>query len=409
MSVSDWGRVDESGAVYVRTADGERLVGEYPDATPEEALAYFVRKFTDLEGQVTLLEARARGGAPAQDIAKAAKRLSANVEQANAVGDLASLAARLQVLHGEIEQLSEEQTAQQRAAVEEAVAHRTTIVEQAEAIAARDLACVQWNRLTAEFDALFAAWKEHQATGPRLPKKTADELWARFRQAKSKVDSARRAFYHDLDASQREAKAAKERLIERAEALEAKGADGIPAYRALLDEWKTVGRAGKRSVDDQLWARFKAAGDALYGAKAEAAAREDEEYQANLEAKLAIVAEAEQLLDVQDHHSARDRLREIQRRFEAAGRVPRAHVKTVEDRMRRVEQHVKKLADEHWKRTDPSRKERSEGFAGQLEASIEKLERELEEAKAAGDRKAIELAEQTLEAQRTWLAAVRRG
>ena len=66
-----WGRVDDEGTVYVREADGERAVGQYPDATPEEALAYFTRKFTELEGQVALLEQRVRGGAPAKDVAKA--------------------------------------------------------------------------------------------------------------------------------------------------------------------------------------------------------------------------------------------------------------------------------------------------------------------------------------------------
>ena len=39
----DWGRVDDDGTVYVRTADGERSVGQMPDATPEEALSFFVR------------------------------------------------------------------------------------------------------------------------------------------------------------------------------------------------------------------------------------------------------------------------------------------------------------------------------------------------------------------------------
>src|SRR5690606_17260675 len=60
-----WGRVDDDGTVYVREATGERAVGQYPDATPEEALAYYERKFAELEGQVSLLEQRLRGGAPA--------------------------------------------------------------------------------------------------------------------------------------------------------------------------------------------------------------------------------------------------------------------------------------------------------------------------------------------------------
>ena len=55
-----WGRVDENRTVYVREGDTERAVGEFPDGTSEEALAYFTRKFADLEGQVTLLERLSR-------------------------------------------------------------------------------------------------------------------------------------------------------------------------------------------------------------------------------------------------------------------------------------------------------------------------------------------------------------
>ena len=51
-----WGRVDETGTVFVREESGERAVGQYPDGTPEEALAYFQRKNTELAGQETLLE-----------------------------------------------------------------------------------------------------------------------------------------------------------------------------------------------------------------------------------------------------------------------------------------------------------------------------------------------------------------
>src|SRR5918998_4589972 len=50
-----WGRADEDGTVWVRTADGERKVGQYPGVSQEEALGYFVRKFEDLAAQVKLL------------------------------------------------------------------------------------------------------------------------------------------------------------------------------------------------------------------------------------------------------------------------------------------------------------------------------------------------------------------
>ncbi len=45
MTSEQWGRVDADGNVFVRTTDGERWVGQYPDGTPEEALALFTNRF----------------------------------------------------------------------------------------------------------------------------------------------------------------------------------------------------------------------------------------------------------------------------------------------------------------------------------------------------------------------------
>ncbi|MCY7326234.1 MAG: DUF349 domain-containing protein, partial [Microbacteriaceae bacterium] len=86
-----WGRVDETGTVFVREADGERAVGQYPDGTAEEALAYFERKYTELAGQVTLLEQRIKRGTAVADVAKTISTLTSTIATANAVGDLASL------------------------------------------------------------------------------------------------------------------------------------------------------------------------------------------------------------------------------------------------------------------------------------------------------------------------------
>ena len=90
-----WGRVDETGTVFVREATGERAVGQYPDGSPEEALAYFQRKFSELAGQVTLLEQRVKRGAPASDVSKAVRALAASIATANAVGNLAALQSRI--------------------------------------------------------------------------------------------------------------------------------------------------------------------------------------------------------------------------------------------------------------------------------------------------------------------------
>ena len=132
----------------------------------------------------------------------------------------------------------------------------------------------------------------------------------------------------------------KQALIERAEALAPRGADAVADYRALLDEWKLAGRAGKK-LDDALWAKFKAAGDVLFQAKAEVDAQEDEAYRANLTEKLALLDEAEKLLTVTDPKQARAALNRIQRSWDEIGRVPRDQVRPVEDRLRKVETHVR--------------------------------------------------------------------
>ncbi|HVX07148.1 DUF349 domain-containing protein [Humibacter sp.] len=409
MSTTDqhpWGRVDEAGVVYVRTADGERVVGEYPDATPEEALAYFERKYLDLAGQVGLLEQRVRRGAPASDVAKAVASLRASVANANAVGDLAALDARLAKLGGTVEELTEQQSAEAKAAVEQAVAERTAIVEQVEALASEDPAKTQWKQASARLDELFSAWQKHQHEGPRIPKNEANELWKRFRAARTTLERNRKSFFAELDSQHRDVRARKTELIERAEALAPLGAEGVPQYRALLDDWKRAGRAGKRN-DDALWARFKAAGDVLYSAKAETDAIENEEYQRNLEQKLALLEEAEPLLKATDRNQARSALLSIQTRWDAIGKVPRDQVRFIEDRLRKVEAAVRRLDEEHWERSNPEKKARSEGLASQLADAIAKLEDELESAKASGDARAIQQAQEALDARKAWLSALR--
>ena len=400
-----WGRVDDDGTVYVREADGERVVGQYPDATTAEALAYFERKYVELAGQVALLEQRVRGGAPARDVAKAIAHLKTAVTGANAVGDLASLTTRLEKLGGSVGELTEKQSADAKAAVTDAIAEREKLVAEAEVLAAQDPAKAQWKLVTTQLDALFARWQAHQQEGPRLPKTEGDELWKRFRTARTTIEGHRKAFFAELDGTHREARTRKQELAEKAEALASKGTAAIPDYRKLLDDWKSAGRAGKK-VDDALWARFKAAGDVLYAAKAEVDAQENVEFSANLEQKLALLTEAEPLLTETDRTLAKDKLLGIQRRWDAIGKIPRDAMKSVEDRMRKVETAVRKLDEDHWNKSNPEKQARSDGLASQLTAAIEKLETELALAKAAGDARKIKDAEEALAARKIWLDAL---
>lgn len=402
-----WGRVDEDGTVSVREGAEWRVVGQYPDGSAEEALAYYERKYNDLAGEVTLLEVRhRRGGASASDLRSTASTLRGKVAGAAAVGDLASLDARLEALVGQLSAATETEAAAAREAVDAAIAQRTALVEQAEALAARDPKTVQWRQAGAEMSGLFDQWQAQQQNGPRLPKSLAQQLWKRFRDARGTVDKHRREFYAELDETHKSARDAKTRLVEKAEALAPRGEDGIGAYRDLLDQWKGAGRAGKK-VDDALWARFKAAGDALYGARAERETVEAEESREKIEQKRALLVEAAAVADEQNLPAARTLLTGIQRRWDEIGRIfPRDKERALDDDLRKIEQALRAREDADWKRNNPETKARANDMTRQLTEAIEKLESELAAAQASGDKAAIAQATEALEARKTWLRAL---
>lgn len=402
-----WGRVDDDGTVSVREGDQWRVVGQYPDGTPEEALAYFERKYADLASEVTLLEVRhRRGGASASDLRSTARTIRERLDGAAAVGDLASLEARVTSLEGALFEASAEEAQAQRAAVDAAVAEREGIVTEIEAIAAKDPRSIQWKQTTADVAALFARWQEHQSTGPRLPKAVGQQLWKRFRDARAIVDKNRREFYSSLDEQHKSARDAKTRLVERAEALAPRGEDGISAYRELLDQWKSAGRAGKKA-DDALWARFKAAGDVLYGARIERENADVEASKEKIEAKRALLDEAAAVAKEKDNAKARTLLTNIQRRWDEIGRVfPRDTERGLDDQLRKVETALKSREDEDWKRNNPETKARQNDMTSQLQDAISKLEDELTAAEATKDKAAIAKAKDALEARKGWLRAL---
>lgn len=397
-----WGRVDEDRTVYVREGDSERAVGSYPDGTPEEALAYFERKFSDLAVQITLLEARIKQGTAGASAAGTVAKLQEQLVEPSAVGDIAALRTRVEKLAEKASELGAQQQEEREAARVEALAKREAIAVEAERLAAQPEASIRWKETSEELERLFTEWQTQQRTGPHLPKPQADALWKRFRAARQSFDTARRVHFSQMDANNKDVKSRKERLIASAEALASRGIEGIPAYRNLLDEWKQAGRAS-RKIDDQLWAKFKAAGDVLYQAKAEEAAITNEEYQENLVVKQTIIEEALPILEITEPTAARKQLTSIQLRWDEVGRVPREALRDLEGQLRRVESHVKGLEDDHWRKSNPETKARSEGLRGQLETSIAELEAEIGAAK---DAKSKASAEEKLATQKSWLAAL---
>ncbi len=401
-----FGRVDAQNNVYVVDGGVERKVGQYLIGTAEEGLAHYQRKFDDLESQVKLLEQRIAKKLGGAELRKTANHLLAELKEPLVVGDLESLRKRVAALDEQIGAAVAAKAEANKEVIAEALKLREEIVAKAEALANADAAKTIWKTASVQMNDLFESWQGSQKNGPKVPKADADALWKRFSAARKKFDADKRAFFAGLDAANKAAKGKRADLVSAAEGLISKGADAIGDYRKLLDTWKTLSRTPGKS-DDALWEKFKAAGDAIYAARAEVAAVENLEQTANLAAKLELLKEAQKIDPSKGLAEAKKEILAIQQRWEKIGRVPKDKVREVEDKMRAIESKVKQAEQDHWRKTDPAAQERSNSVITQLEDAITKLEADLATAKAAKNtKKADEIAE-SIKARKSWLEVVK--
>jgi hypothetical protein len=405
---STHGRVDTENNVFVIDGGTERKVGQYPGVTEAEALAYFERKFAELESNVRILEQRLKNNADPSSIATAAQKLAKELVEPAAVGNIQELRNRVAAVTPDIEKMRAEKSEATTAAIAATLKARTEIAQKAAALADKDPKKTQWKIASKEMTELFEAWQASQKSGPKVPRKEADAIWKIFSQARTKFEANKRAFFAELTVATKGARAKKSELVAKAEALVAKGAEAANDYRKLLDEWKLSGRSqGKQ--DDSLWDRFKAAGDAIYALRKDTIAKEQVEYSANYEAKVLLIAEAEKLDPSKNLAEAKKQLLSIQQRYEKAGKVPKDKIRETDDRMRAVEKKFKDLEQEQWRKSDPAAIERTNGVLSQLELSIANLETDLSAANAANDSKKSKELTDALAARKSWLEVVKQN
>jgi hypothetical protein len=397
VAEESWGRVADDGTVFVRTKDGERAVGQWPDANPEEALAFYTRRYDALAFEVDLLEQRVQAGTVSPDDARAAvKKVTVSIDEAQAVGDLDGLRARLEALTPLVAQQREKKKAERAAKVEEARDAKTKIATEAETIAAG----TDWRHGVTRLRELLDEWKAL----PRLDKSSDDELWHRFSSARTTYTRHRKQHFAELSSKRDEAAVVKERLAAEAEGLSSSTDWGPTSgrFRDLMRQWKAAGPA-PREVDDKLWARFRSAQDAFFGARDAIQAEENVEQQANLEAKEALLVEIEAIPPVTDAKAARDQLRDLLERWDQIGKVPRDSMRAIDSRLRAVEQAVKAAEDEVWNRSNPEARARAEATVKQLQSLIADLEKQAAKHESQGNTRKATEAREAIAARREWL------
>ncbi len=393
-----FGRVDSDGTVYVVSSAGERRVGQVPDTDPAEALTFFVRRYEALETEVNLLSKRIESGTVSPEEArKAVNGLRTSISEANAVGDLERLTARLDGLAPQLAAAQEARKAQRVQQNEETKASKEAMVDQAEKLAAGN----DWRGGVNKFRALLDDWKAL----PRIDRATDDELWHRFSSARTTYTRRRKAQFANENERRDAARKAKEAIIGRSREIAGSTdwAGTAAEFRQLMTQWKAAGGAA-REVDDTLWAEFRGLQDQFFDARSAAFSAEDDEFSENLTAKQGLLDQAEAaILPVNDVKAAREAFRGFLAQYNQYGKVPRDSIRPLESRLRALENAIKTAEDDEWRRTDPEARKRAADTVEMFSAQIEKLAKQADDAEARGDSKKAQKTRESIKTYTEWL------
>ena len=384
---SKFGRVDEDGNVFLTRGGEERQIGSWQAGTPAEGLAHYGQRYDDLVTEVELIETRLRAHPEdADSLRKSAESLKASLDDAAVIGDIDAVEARLDKAidaSDAAREKAKEQKAQRR---EQAIARKEALAAEAEDLAENS---TEWKAAGDRIRAILEEWRGIRG----IDRATDDELWKRYSRARDSFNRRRGSHFAELDRNRAQARKTKEELVERAEALKDSTDWGhtARAYRDLMTEWKAAGRA-PRDVDDKLWERFRAAQDHFFEARNAVNAERDREFEANAEAKDALIAEYDSLIDpAKGLGAAKAKLRELQDKWDEIGFVPRGRVREFEDKIGRIEQRVSEAEDSRWRKTDPAQQDK----VNQFQVKADNFTKQAEAAEAKGDAtKAASLREQ---------------
>ncbi|AII04340.1 uncharacterized protein DUF349 [Rhodococcus wratislaviensis] len=393
---SKFGRVDDDGTAWVKTADGERQIGSWQAGDAAEGLAHFGRRFDDLATEVALLEARLSSGAgDAKKTKAAALALAESLPTAAVIGDIDSLAARLDVIIAGSDEAAAHAKHEKELSRQAHTERKEALAAEAEQIGAES---TQWKAAGDRLREILDEWKTIRG----IDRKVDDALWKRYSKAREAFNRRRGAHFAELDRERAAAKTKKEELVERAEAL-SDSTDWGPtagAFRDLLAEWKAAGRA-PREADDNLWKRFKGAQDVFFAARNAASSERDAEFEENAVAKEELLKNAGHIDPAKDIDAARAALRDLQEKWDAIGKVPRERMHDLEGKLRAIEKRVRDAADEEWRRTDPEALAR----AAQFRERVTQFEEQAAKATAAGKTKDAESALAQAQQWREWAEA----
>lgn len=206
-----------------------------------------------------------------------------------------------------------------KAREEENLQKKTALCEKVEQLQLDDLKTyAQWDEMSKQIIELQAEWKTIGFT----PRKVNNEIFDRFRAACDRFFQAKTAYFKANREKLSANLAAKNALIEKAEALKDSTDWGATTNKfvELQKEWKTIGPVAHK-ISDTIWKRFNNACNYFFDKKNEANKGQRKEEEANLELKKAVIAEIEKLA-AEPGDNLLQSIRELQAKWNEIGHVP---------------------------------------------------------------------------------------
>ena len=244
-------------------------------------------------------------------------------------------------------------------------------------IEAKEQLCAQAEKL-AESEDIVAAFRELQTLheqwkeyGP-VAKEFREQIWERFKAATAVINKKYQSHFEDIKAKQSENLAAKTALCEKVEEIASREVSDLAQWNDfskeiedIQNEWKTLGFASKKE-NQKVYDRFRAACDKFFERKREYYQCYKEGMNSNLERKVAICEEAEQLKSSTDWKKTTDRFIELQKEWKEIGAVPRKKSEQLWKRFRAA-------CDEFFAERDKQAKPEND-FYGNLKAKTRLIE-----------------------------------
>ena len=390
-----WGFIDQNRKIHQNTSENYRghVVGKAYDS-PENQIAELETAFSQFVKDADLIEADADAAKNKVGILGRIRKLKASAGKADALGDFDGLFSRLRALEAklveeiEAKKLTKESLIARAEEIKESTDWRATgdaykalfeewklvgatgkesddslwarfisareyfnqrrsqhfeqrqeqwganaAMKQELIVKAHELSTSDdWRGTSEALRNVFADWKKVSSAG----RQQDEELWKQFREAQQHFYDRRAAFYEDN-------KARKESLVARAKELSSSEDwdSTFEEMKAMMADWRTVGTAGNRDLDNKLWDAFRGGQNAFFDRRFESQAKREQEARDATKGKEQLVAAVESLAYTGDSVAAQDDAARLKEQYDALPAIRKDRQDQLDRRMRKAMGDIK--------------------------------------------------------------------